>query len=404
MSLPNVTSEVPRPTFELAQVFREYGAEYCRTHFVTSPQRKVMRAILQCRTAALGGHVDECETCGHQQVSYNSCRNRHCPKCQGLETGLWVEAQLADLLPIEYYHVVFTLPHQLNGLARAYPREVYDLLFAAATQTLLEFGRRELGGELGITAVLHTWGQTLQQHLHLHCIVTGGALAAEGGSFRRCRQGYLFGVLALSAVFRQRYVRGLEQWAERAGAKDEEGGRLSGELRRLAEVLGGAEFVVYAKRPMSGPRQVIEYLSRYTQRVAISNSRLESISQGVVSFRWKDYRAGGQVKLCQLPGAEFLRRFLQHVLPAGYVRIRHYGILASRGRREKLARCRALLAAREGEPRGVPPAAVEWLESWREMKRETCEQCGRGRMVRVGEWEWGVRPPPSVAVSERKAA
>ena len=405
MSDPAPTTERPRPKLELADIFRESGEEYCRTHFVTPAQRQVMRAIVQCRTAALGGHLDECDTCGHQRISYNSCRNRHCPKCQGLESARWAEAQLAELLPIEYYHVVFTLPDELNPLARSHPREVYDLLFATATQTLQAFAHRELGGELGITAVLHTWGQALQVHLHLHCIVTGGALTTDGGQFRRCRQGYLFGVLALSQEFRARYVAGLRRWAaaEAAAGASEQAG-LERALEQLAEVLSEREFVVYAKRPMSGPRQVVEYLSRYTQRIAISNGRLESVGPGVVRFRWKDYRAGGVVKVMALPVMEFIRRFLQHVLPAGYVRVRHYGLLAPRQRAEKLQQCRELLGVPQREVPSGERSGEERLAELTGRDLRQCEQCGRGRMRRVAEWAWWGNPPVRAVSQERRAA
>jgi hypothetical protein len=405
MVVANTTTQALRPSLEVADIFRAYGSEYLRTHRLTEAQRRVMRAIVQCRTAALGGHVEECDTCGAQRIAYNSCRNRHCPKCQRLQQALWVEARVAELLPIEYYHVVFTLPHQLNELARWYPREVYDLLFAAASETLQEFGRRKLGGELGLTAVLHTWGQTLQQHPHVHCIVTGGALSQDGERFRRCRQGYLFGVQELSAAYRERYCRGLRHWAEEVAAAGwPPGVELAKRLEELAAELSEVAWVVYAKRPLCGPEQVIEYLSRYTQRVAISNSRLVECAEGRVSFRWKDYRAGGMSKVMRLPAEEFIRRFLQHVLPAGYVRIRHYGLLASRERERKLGRCRELLQAAEVERAERRETSAELLLriTGREVSR--CERCGSGEMVKVAEWECGESPPVSLWPRERRAA
>jgi hypothetical protein len=264
-----------------------------------------MQAILRRRTAALGGHVEECHNCGAQRIAYNSCRNRHCPKCQRLEQARWVEQQVADLLPLEYYHVIFTLPQELNELARWQPRLVYDLLFAAASASLQESGQRKLGGESGVTAVLHTWGQTLQTHIHLHCLVTGGALSEDGQSFRRCRQGFLFGVEELSAVCRAHYCAGLRRWAQTAA-----GAQWAAQVERLAGELSELAWVVYAKRPLCGPQQTLEYVSRYTQRVAISNARLLELAEGVVSFRYKDYRAGGVSKIMHLPAHEFIRRFL----------------------------------------------------------------------------------------------
>ncbi len=405
MAAAIATTEAPRPPLEVADIFRAHGAEYLHTHRVTEAQRRVLRAIVQCRTAALGGHIEECDTCGAERIAYNSCRDRHCPKCQRLKQAVWVEERVADLLPIEYYHLVFTLPHELNELARWYPREVYDLLFEAANETLREFSRRELGGELGVTAVLHTWGQTLQYHIHLHCIVTGGALSVDGESFRRCRQGYLFGVKELSAVYRDRYCAGLRRWAREAvGVETPPGAPLAGRLEELARELSEVEWVVYAKRPLCGPEQVIEYLSRYTQRVAISNSRLIELAEGMVSFRWKDYQAGGTIKVMRLPAEEFIRRFLQHVLPEGYVRVRHYGLLASRERERKLARCRELLNAAESRREERKETSAELLLRLTGQDLAQCEQCGEGKMVRVAEWEFGERPLVGLWRRELRAA
>ena len=333
-----------RPRFELADVFRASG----EVSGATTQQRRVLRAISNCRTATLGSHTESCANCGETRIAYNSCRNRPCPKCQQHKQMLWTAQREAELLPIEYFHVVFTLPHQLNRWARRYPRRMYDRLFASATQSLLGLGQRTLGGDLGITAVLHTWGQTLQQHLHLHCIVTGGALRGDGQRFQRVRPGFLGSVEALSARYQQHYLAGLQRWA--ATTEDL---CLARELCALGESVSATAWVVYAKRPMCGPQQVIGYLGRYTQRVAIGNSRLLNVTAERVRFRWKDYRTNGQVKAMELSHEEFTRRFLQHVLPPGYVRIRHYGLLASRGRAQRLARCRALLQASAREEPGI---------------------------------------------------
>lgn len=347
----------PRPPLELADVFRASGA----VQGATIQQQRVRRAIMGCRTAAMGSHTEPCANCGQPRIAYNSCRNRHCPKCQQHKQMLWTAAREAELLPIEYFHVVFTLPHQFNAWARRYPRTIYDFLFAAATQSLLALGQRTLGGELGITAVLHTWGQTLQQHIHLHCIVTGGALSADGERFQRTRPGFLGSVEALSANYQQHYVARLQRWAETTDDP-----HLMRELRALVQSVSTTAWVVYAKRPMCGPQQVIAYLGRYTQRVAIGNSRLLSLTADRVRFRWKDYRANCQLKAMELTTGEFTRRFLQHVLPTGYVRIRHYGLLASRGRAQRLARCRALLQASpvapvENDSANFPAAANHLL-------------------------------------------
>ena len=369
----------PRPLLELADVFRAGGEAYLRTHPVTLQQRRVLRAIVNCRTAALGSHTESCANCGQARIAYNSCRNRHCPKCQQHKQMLWTAQREAELLPLEYFHVVFTLPHQFNAWARRYPRTIYDFLFAAARHSLLALGQRTLGGALGITAVLHTWGQALQQHLHLHCIVTGGALSADGQRFQRARAGFLGSVEALSASYQQHYVSALQRWA--ATTDD---ALLARELRDLMPRVAKTAWVVYAKRPMCGPQQVIAYLGRYTQRVAIGNSRLLSLTAERVRFRWKDYRAQGQVKAMELTHEEFTRRFLQHVLPTGYVRIRHYGLLASRGRAQRLARCRALLqASARGEPQAAGVLAVgklaapAWLCPACQLRRQSDQPAAR---------------------------
>src|SRR5215813_11427127 len=338
-----------RPQFEVADVVRAYGAAFRVTHHVSHEQAKVLRAIAQCRTAALGGHIEACETCGAEQICYNSCRNRHCPKCQGAARAKWLAAEQTLLLPVPYFHLVFTLPHQLNPLVRINQRALYNLLFQAATQTLQEFARdpKHLGAELGITAVLHTWGQTLTEHVHVHCIVTGGGLSPEGTHWRSSPPRFLFAVQALSQVFRGKYLAGLRRLRAQHRL------HFAGESAALAEqeawqaFLGQVQerpWVVYARPPWGGPEQVLHYLSRYTHHVAISNARLVFVGDGVVRCRYKNYAAGGLTQGMQLPAEEFLRRFLLHVVPPHFVRIRHFGLLANRARSNKLARCRQLLA------------------------------------------------------------
>ncbi len=288
-------------------------------------------------------------TCGTERPCYDSCRNRHCPKCQGSARAKWLAAEQALLLPIPYFHVVFTLPHQLNPLLRVNRRPLYALLFQAASQTLQEFARdpKHLGAEVGITAVLHTWGQTLTEHVHVHCVVTGGGLSPDGAQWCACRQRFLFAVKALGQVFRGKYLAGLER------LRAQQRLTFAGESAPLAEDSAWRAFrhhlhpkpwVVYAKPPWGSSEQVLKYLSRYTHRVAIANSRLVFVGDGVVRFRYQDYAAGGTTKLMELRAEEFLRRFLLHVVPPGFVRIRHFGLLANRTRQAKLARCRQLLA------------------------------------------------------------
>jgi hypothetical protein len=352
LSLPPTAPPVPHsapPPFEGADVVRAYGAAFRATHPVSHEQARVLRALAQCRTAELGGHVEQCVSCGIERVCYDSCRNRHCPKCQGSARAKWLAAEQALLLPIPYFHVVFTLPRLLNPLIRVNQRHLYDLLFQTAAQTLQEFARdpQHLGAEIGITAVLHTWGQTLTEHVHVHCVVTGGGLSLDGMQWRACQRRFLFAIKAVGTVFRGKYLAGLERlrsqqrltfagastvWAEEAA------------WHSLRQHLYATPWVVYAKPPWGSPEQVLKYLSRYTHRVALANSRLIFVGDGVVRFRYTDYAAGGTAKVMELPAAEFLRRFLLHVVPPGFMRIRHYGLLANRTRQEKLTRARQLLA------------------------------------------------------------
>ena len=370
---------------EIADIVRTHGAAYRQTHVLARAQRRALHAIATCRTAALGGHRQTCDTCGAVRISYNSCRNRHCPKCQTLAKERWLEARRAELLPVEYFHVVFTLPHALNALAQGNPRVLYTLLFHAVAATLTTFGRdpRHLGGDLGGTAILHTWGQNLSQHIHLHCVVTGGALAPDGSRWISAPPGFLFPVRALAQVFRGKYLDALR----RAFAK----GTLAfaGSTAPLAEPdafaawldqLRQPDWVVYAKRPFAGPEQVLEYLGRYTHRVALSNHRLLSLDDGSVRFRWKDYADGDRVKVMALDAEEFIRRFLLHVVPGGFVRIRHFGFLANRTRQAKLARCREVLAQPPAPPARPIESAPALILRLTGIDIERCAVCQQGRL------------------------
>ena len=319
--------------WEVADVFGRINTDSLS---FTIHQQKTLRALTQCRTAALGGHVDSCSECGTVHISYNSCRNRHCPKCQGHKRQEWIQKREQDLLPCAYYHVVFTLPQELNALALHRPKLVYDTLFACAWATLQQFGKRE-GMHLGMIAVLHTWGQNLSLHPHLHCIVPGGGIDEKGKWQSKVRSDkYLFCVKALSKVFRAKYVAHLRE----SGVDD----------RVLLESLFQKNWVVYAKRPFGGPQAVIEYLGRYTHKVAISNHRLEQVDEKEVTFRYKDYKADGATKLMTLSNEEFTRRFSQHILPQRFVRIRHYGILSSSWKRGKLQALQVALKVQRREP------------------------------------------------------
>ena len=328
----------PRGHPELADIFRAHGAQLCG---LSTQQQRVVAAITSCRTAVLGGHVRECgRGCGYTHISYNSCRDRHCPKCQGLERVRWQEARAADLLPVPYFHLVFTIPPDLHDIFLAHPRVAYGLLFGAVAQTLKEVAadKRNLGAEIGLTAVLHTWTQKLRFHPHIHCIVPGGGLSPDRRSWVAVREDFFVSVRVLSAVFRGKLLAALEA---AAGA---------GKITSAPELLSRAarkSWVVYCKRPFAGPQQVLSYLGRYTHRIAIGNERIVAMADGDVTFSFKDRRDGDRRCEMTLPAASFLRRFLLHVLPRGFVRIRHYGLLANSVRRERIALCRELL--------GVPP-------------------------------------------------
>ena len=347
---------------------------------------KVINALLACRTPRLGAHRYHCADCGRDHLVPHSCRNRHCPGCQAAQSHDWLERQMSCLLPVPYFHVVFTLPHGLNALIAQNRRALHTLLFEAAAATLLEFGQNKFGTRPGITAVLHTWSQTLLDHHHLHCIVTGGGLSADGRQWRGVRGGYLFPIRALSRVFRAKYRDGLQRLFEEG--KLDFHGQLAGlaqvrAFQRLKREVLRSEWVVYAKRPFAGPEQVLRYLSRYTHRVAIGNGRLIKldVAARTVSFGYKDYAAGSQRKVMTLGLDEFLRRFCLHVLPERFVKIRHYGLLANRGRHERVAQARALLgggaapvvpgahAAAGGSTPDQDPAAVR-----------KCPHCGSVRV------------------------
>ena len=343
-----------RPALEVADIFRALGPAWRQTQHahLSLGQQKVMSAIEQCRSAALGGHVLHCNACEHTEIAYNSCRNRHCPKCQASAARRWLEARQADLLPVDYYHVVFTLPAPISAVAYTNKAVIYALLFKVAAETLRTIAAdpKHLGTHIGVTLVLHTWGSALTHHPHVHGIVPGGGLSLDGERWISCRPGFFLPVRVLSRLFRRRFLEALET-AHRCGRL-----QFFGETAQLTDATAFAdwlqplrqcEWVVYAKRPFAGPAAVLAYLSRYTHRVAISNSRLIALDERGVTFRWKDYRAKGRTryKTMTLGADEFMRRFLLHVLPNGFHRIRHYGLLANAGRREALAKARELLHA-----------------------------------------------------------
>ena len=393
-----------RPALEVADVFRAYGPSYrlAQAGHLSLGQLKAMSAIEACRTAELGGHVERCEDCAHVQVAYNSCRNRHCPRCQGAAAKRWLEARKAELLPVAYYHVVFTVPAEVTDIAFHNKAVVYDILFKAASETLLTIGKdpKHLGARLGLTAVLHTWGSALTHHPHVHCIVPGGGLSLDGRSWVSCKPRFFLPVRVLSRLFRRLFL-------DRLAAAHAEG-RLAffGDIAGLADrpaftarlaPLRRREWVVYAKRPFAGPEAVLAYLARYTHRVAISSSRLVGLDERGVTFRYKDYRREGpeRQKRMRLDAAEFIRRFLIHVLPQGFHRIRHFGLFANTRRAANLARLRALL-----EPQAGPPVVEAANDNAAIVDAFPCPCCS-GRMRLIEVFERGAQPRLAPAFTAR---
>jgi hypothetical protein len=377
-------------TLEVADIFRAFGSDYQALHGSEMPLRhlRVMRAIEVCRTAELGGHIDQCDHCGQQRISYNSCRNRHCPKCQSLAKERWLEARKKDLLPIPYFHMVFTLPEGLRPLALRNQKVVYNLLFQAASETLLQLAkdRKYLGAEIGFITLLHTWSQTLIDHPHLHCLVTAGGLSPDGQRWISSRSDFFMPVKVLSSLFRGKFLDGLK--------KAYEAGKLK--FPGKIEVLKGGpafnkfltdlyqqEWVVYCKPPLRRPEQVMEYLGRYTHRVALSNDRIVSLEGKQVTLRWRDSADGDKIKFLTLEAFEFIRRFLLHVLPDRFVKIRHYGLLSNRSCKRKLLRCRKLFGVLQNEEPEESPQ-----ETWEDLLTRitgkdprVCPFCSQGKMI-----------------------
>ena len=381
-----------RTTLEVAAIFRRHGKDFRQTHRPSAQQQRVMRAIELCRTSSLGGHVEQCGQCQYARIAYNSCRNRHCPKCQSRERSQWLLDRQADLLPVPYFHLVFTLPPQIAAIALQNPRVLYGLLFRISAETLLTIARdpRHPGAEIGFFSVLHTWGQNLLFHPHIHCVATGGGIPPDSDRFIQTKPGFFLPVRVLSALFRRLFLEALLE-AHRDGLL-----RFHGELAALAnperfaaylEPFRHSAWIVYAKPPFGGPRQVLAYLARYTHRVAIANERLTAHADGQVTFRWKDYRLKNRhkKKMMTLEAHEFIRRFLLHTLPPGLQRIRHYGFLANCHRRAKLQLCRELL---ETELQALLPAEAAREASsilvGAERPLPRCPHCGVGGMVWVG--------------------
>jgi len=392
---------------EVADVLRRYGAAYRQTHAgsLSLAQRRVMSAVELCRTAALGGHVEQCDACGHQRIAYNSCRNRHCPRCQSLARAQWLDDRQADLLPVPYFHVVFTVPQEIAAIAYQNKAVVYDILFQATAETLQTIAAdpKHLGADIGFIAILHTWGQNLLHHPHLHCVVPGGGLAPDHSRWIACRPGFFLPVRVLSRLFRRLFLERLQRASETGRLRFFNALAPLQHVQAFARYLDGprrAEWVVYAKEPFGGPQQVLDYLGRYTHRVVISNNRLIDIADGHVTFRWKDYRHESAQRVMQLDAPEFIRRFLLHVLPRGLQRIRHYGFLSNRRRETGLAECRRLLEVIP--PRATAPDAFsqDYRDRYARLTGRSlrvCPACARGHMVCIELLPHHARPraPPA---------
>jgi len=374
---------------EVADIFRHHGTEYRQSHRLPLSHLRVMRAVEACRTAELGGHKDKCADCGHIEISYNSCRNRHCPKCQTLRKERWIEDRVEDLLPIEYFHVVFTIPSELNPLAIMNQKVMYNLLLRSASETLIELANnpKHLGARIGFSAILHTWGQNLMDHPHVHCVVTGGGLSSDQTHWVSSRKRFFLPVRVMSSLFRGKFLAFLKEVFE-SGELIFPGGishlKNAAEFEIFRRRLYHKKWVVYCKPPFAGVNGVLQYLGRYTHRIAISNNRILSLNDEDVSFRWRDYADGDKHKAMTLKADEFIRRFLLHVLPDRYVRIRHFGLLGNRRRKDNMALCRQLLNVH------MTMSKERKEETWQEQLLRicgidvtSCPVCKKGRMVTV---------------------
>jgi hypothetical protein len=380
----------PSGGLEVAEIFRQHGPAYRDSHRLSRNALRVMRAIEICRTAVLGGHKDQCDHCGHLEVSYNSCRNRHCPKCQTLRKERWIEARKEDLLPIEYFHVVFTIPSELNPLVSMNRKVLYDLLFRSVSETLTKLANdpKHLGAGIGSIGILHTWGQNLMDHPHIHCIVTGGGLSPDRGRWVSCRKGFFIPVRVMSALFKGKFLDLLKKCFKSDALVFPDPIRHlkpSEDFERFRNQLYRKKWVVYCKPPFDGVQGVLQYLGRYTHRIAISNNRILNIRNDEVSLLWRDYADQNRQKIMTLKADEFIRRFLLHVLPSRYVRIRHCGLLANRKRKDTIALCRKILG--DGQ---TPTKQNTRKETWQEQLLRICgidvtlcPVCQKGRMCRI---------------------
>ncbi len=368
---------------ELADIFRSHGESYRRAHCLPPSHLKVMRAVEVCRTQVLGGHLKKCDTCGFEHPTYNSCRNRHCPKCQSLAKVKWLQKQTAELLPVGYFHLVFTLPHELNRLILANKKILLALLFKAVSETLLEFGHTRFKGTLGIIAVLHTWDQMIKDHFHLHCLIPAGVLSFDQSRWMAARKNFLFPVTALSIVFRGKFLDLLKEASEQGKLKSlaQTASAESVKIKRLRK----KNWVVYAKKPLGSPQTVLDYLGRYTHRVALSNNRILKVENGEVLLSYRDRKDGDRKKTLPLEAEEFIRRFLLHVLPQRFMRIRHFGFLANRSKKQALTQCRKLLGLGPILPQSPNQSVKDLLLKITGIDLSRCPCCHNGTMIVIGE-------------------
>lgn len=381
----------PVQSCEVADIFRVHGSDYLAAHPTPLAHRRVISAIIRCRTEFQGGHIERCDRCGYERPFYNSCRNRHCPKCQTMAKARWLEARIEELIPVGYFHTVFTLPHDINPIAQCNKKEIYTILFRAVSETLAEFGcnpRNSLGGKMGFILILHTWSQVLLDHYHLHCVIPAGALSFDGERWIASRRHFLFPVRALSRVFRGKFIDYLER-SYRGGELSFPGSSVHlgvpSEFRKLIRRLKEQEWVVYSKKPFAGPEQVLDYLGRYTHRVAISNHRIIAMHENKVMFHYQDRSDRNTRKIMTLDAVEFIRRFLLHVLPDGFMRIRHYGFLANRSKKQDLNRIRVLLNCTSQSSSPADKSTQELMLQLTGMDITKCPACRKGIMKQISE-------------------
>jgi putative transposase/transposase-like zinc-binding protein len=374
----------------VADIFRQYGPQYRQSHRLPRTQRRVMEAIEDCRTSALGGHKDKCDRCSHIEIFYNSCRNRHCPKCQFLRKEKWIDARTEDLLPVRYFHVVFTIPTELKPLVLRNQKVMYGILFRSVSETLLELANnpKHLGARIGFMGILHTWGQNLMDHPHVHCVVPGGGLSPDGNHWVSSRKQFFIHVKVMAKLFKEKFRAYLKRSYQSGELLFPDGISHLNEryvFERLRRLLYHKKWVVYCKPPFNGAEGVFEYLSRYTHRIAISNNRILKVEDGKVSFLWRDYADNDTVKTMTVEADEFIRRFLLHVLPDGFVKIRYYGLLANRTRKGNIALCRELLGESKIETRDndVPETWQEHFLRVSGVDVTTCPVCKKGRLITV---------------------